>query len=81
MLARQAKKDLDALDVGVAERVRERVRQLCEDPFDPRLSIPLKNGQGLRRSRVGDWRIVYLVEGPYVIVNRIQHRRDVYRLL
>ena len=33
---------------------------------------------GLRRIRVGDFRIAYQVKGPQVIVWAIMHRKDIY---
>lgn len=34
-------------------RIRTRIVQLAEDPFDPRLSAPLTERAGVRKSRVG----------------------------
>ena len=51
-----------------------------------RLTVePLKFGKplqyslyGLRRLRVGDWRIIYKVEGTMVRIVKIANRRDAY---
>ena len=44
-----------------------------------KLGKPLRhNLKGYRRLRVGDWRIVYRIEGENVIVSAIALRRDVY---
>ncbi len=48
----------------------------------PRLGTALKGDlRGLRRLRVGDWRIVYEVQDDalIVLVVRVGHRREVYR--
>jgi mRNA-degrading endonuclease RelE of RelBE toxin-antitoxin system len=37
-----------------------------------------KQWAGHSRIRVGDWRVIFRVVSPEVIVVRIQHRRDVY---
>ena len=34
--------------------------------------------KGLRRLRVGDWRVIYGIEGTVVQVVKIGNRRDVY---
>jgi len=34
---------------------------------------------GVWRARKGDWRAVYRVEGGDVVVDRVAHRREVYR--
>jgi mRNA-degrading endonuclease RelE of RelBE toxin-antitoxin system len=58
-LSDRAAKDLDRLDRDARQRVLNRLDQLAEAPFDPRFSIPLTNAGGLRRSRVGGWRIIF----------------------
>jgi len=40
-------------------RLRVRFVQLAENPFDLRLSTPLTERAGVRRSRVGGWRILF----------------------
>ena len=46
---------------------------------------PQNFGEPLRRSlkgywklRVGDWRVIYKVEGKSVVILRIGHRREIY---
>lgn len=56
-----AEKKLAKLDRPWRERVVKRLRELASDPFDPRISKPLKGAIRLRSSRVGDRRIIYAV--------------------
>jgi mRNA interferase RelE/StbE len=44
-------------------------------------TYPVLKGQfaGLRKYRVGDYRVIYALLGDDVIVLRISHRKDVYR--
>ena len=44
---------LDRLDRPAERRIRQRMVLLSEDPFDPRISSPLTERAGLRKSRVG----------------------------
>ena len=61
---------------------RRQIKQAIEE----RLSIdPVKLGKplryslfGLRRLRVGDWRIIYRISGDEVEIIKIGNRRDVY---
>ena len=62
ILAREAEKVLDRLDRPTERRIRARVVQLAEDPFDPRLSAALTERAGVRKSRVGGWRILFTVD-------------------
>ena len=40
----------------------KQLNQLAQDPHDTRLSAPLTNQAGLRKSRVGGWRILFTVD-------------------
>jgi mRNA interferase RelE/StbE len=55
-IAHEAEKILDRLDRLTEQRIRARFGQLADDPFDPRLSAPLADRPGIRKSRVGGWR-------------------------
>jgi len=62
VLSREAEKILDRLDRPTERRIRTRIVQLAEDPLDPRLSAPLTERAGVRKSRVGGWRILFLAD-------------------
>jgi mRNA-degrading endonuclease RelE of RelBE toxin-antitoxin system len=51
------------------------------NPYDPRISAPLSGHAGLRKSRVGSWRIIYEVhdEDRIVFVVMIEPRGQVYK--
>ena len=80
-LAHEAEKILDRLDQPTEERIRARLEQLAIDPFDPRLSAPLTERQGIRKSRVGGWRILFAVdlEAKIVYIITINTRGQVYK--
>jgi mRNA interferase RelE/StbE len=82
-LSHRAQRDLDRLDQPTQKRVILRLEQLAEGPFDPRLSAPLSGHEGLRKSRVGAWRIIFQVleDGRIVFVVMIERRGQVYRRL
>ena len=61
-VAHEAEKILDRLDRPTELRVRARFVQLADNPFDPRLSAPLADRPGIRKSRVGGWRILFTVD-------------------
>ncbi len=62
--------------------MRRRVRDAIEAKLavaPERFGAPLRRGlKGFRKLRVGDWRVVYLIERNTVHVVVIGHRRDVY---
>ena len=81
VIAHEAEKILDRLDQPTEKRLRTRIIQLAEDPFDPRLSAPLTERAGIRKSRVGGWRILFLAnrETNTLAVLTIDTRGQVYK--
>ena len=74
-----ARRELALLPREDRERVIAAIDALGEQPL---AGSPLKGGlRGLRRQRVGDYRILYeLLEDELVIlVVRVAHRRESYR--
>lgn len=75
-----ASREFRALDRQLQRRISEKVYALCQDPF-PSGSKKLKAQADHFRIRVGDYRIVYRVDGKRVVIVivRVGHRKDVYR--
>ena len=69
---------IPALPKENAEQIRRAIEQrLTVDPVG--LGKPLRNNlKGFFRLRVGDYRVVYRVQGETVIISVIKHRKDVY---
>jgi mRNA interferase RelE/StbE len=80
-LSHEAEKVLQRMDRPLQVRLRARLLQLAEDPFDPRLSAPLTERQGARKSRVGGWRILFTVdrEEKLLYVTTVDTRGQVYK--
>ena len=80
-VAREAEKVLDHLDRPTERRIRQRIILLAEDPFHPRLSAPLTERDGLRKSRVGGWRILFTVDrtARVIYVLTVDTRGQVYK--
>jgi mRNA interferase RelE/StbE len=81
VLSDRAAKDLDKLNRDTQQRILRRLEQLSAAPFDPRFSAPLKNAGELRKSRVGGWRIIFLVNEEEAILDvvTIERRGQVYQ--
>jgi mRNA interferase RelE/StbE len=79
-VSHEAEKVLDRLDRPTERRIRTRFMQLAGDPFDPRLSTPLTERPGVRKSRVGGWRILFTVErdSNVIFVATVDTRGQVY---
>ncbi len=78
-IKRSAVRELRRLAKEDRIRIVEAVDRLAENPF---LGSALKGDlRGLRRLRVGDYRVIYEVQGDalVVLVIRVAHRREAYR--
>jgi mRNA interferase RelE/StbE len=71
-------KDLKKIDRSDADRI---LRKLTSELSVKADQLPELQGQfaGLRKYRVGDYRIIYAILDDSVLVLRIQHRKDAYR--
>ncbi len=73
------RKDIPALSRSVRVRIRAAIEaKLGSHPVE--FGKPLRYSlKGARRLRVGDWRVIYTIEPPdVVLVVKIGHRREVY---
>ncbi len=70
--------DLARLSKAEARRILARIEKDLAHKAD---SFPMLKGKwaGLRKFRVGDYRVIYAILDSEVRVLRIGHRRDVYR--
>jgi mRNA interferase RelE/StbE len=80
VFARSARKELEALDPPIIERVIARIEALASDPR-PAGSRKLRGSGNLWRVRVGDYRVVYGLDDRRRVVDivRIRHRREAYQ--
>ena len=70
-------KDLATLGKAEARRILDKVEKDLSVRAD---AYPLLRGPfaGLRKLRVGNYRVIYAILGEQVLVLRIGHRREVY---
>ena len=78
-LKKSAEKELEHLPVRIHDKIIKILLSLKENPF-PRNSKKLHGREGWR-IRVGDYRILYIIDEPDKIVEVISvaHRKEVYR--
>jgi len=80
LLERSVEKDLARLSSEIHERVIAAIQALATNPRPPgcRKLVGSKNDW---RIRVGDYRVIFEIadKGRVVRVNRVRHRREVYR--
>lgn len=74
-----AQRELDSLDDAAFARIDRKILALAEDPR-PAGCKKLRGYRDQWRIRVGDWRVVYIVDdaAKLVSITRVAHRREVY---
>lgn len=79
-LTKAAARALAKLDHHTEQDIQKRLEELAPNPYDPRLSKPLKMARGKRSARAGNWRIIYQVheDQKMVEVAAVRHRKDAY---
>jgi len=78
VFTRRAVKDISKLEPDVKERIGDALARYREDPlsYAGRMVDP---SLGSYRFRVGDYRVIFDLEGDEVVVLRVGHRREIYR--
>ena len=74
-----ASADIKRLDRPVALRIHRRLTWLSENL---QRVVPKALGgewKGTYRLRIGDWRVVYTLDGETIVVHFVGNRRDIYR--
>jgi mRNA interferase RelE/StbE len=74
-----ARKELETLPDNVLARAVRKLESLAHNPRPPGCK-KLKDHEDQWRVRIGDWRVVYVIDdaAKRVSVTRIAHRREVY---
>ena len=70
-------KDISRLDKKEARRIIDKIEKDLSDGAE---SYPVLKGDfaGLRKMRVGDYRVVFTIIDNNVLVLRVGHRREIY---
>jgi mRNA interferase RelE/StbE len=70
-------KDLKKLPAELRRRIIEKVEEMTEDSAGD--VKQLTNSTPEYRLRVGDYRVLFEIEGNTIVVYRVRHRREAYR--
>lgn len=78
-ITRKAEKSIGRLDKRTARRIADAIMSLADDPRPAGCKKLV--GDDRWRVRLGDYRILYLIEDDVLIVTVVEvaHRREVYR--
>jgi len=75
---KSVERDLKKLPKAEARKILEQIEEELSEKAD---AYPVLKRQftGLRKFRVGDYRVIYAILDVEVLVLRIGHRKDVYK--
>ena len=71
-------RDLKKIDKDQADRILRKIEDELPEKAD---AFPVLAGKfsGLRKFRVGDYRVIYSIINDTALILRISHRREAYR--
>jgi mRNA interferase RelE/StbE len=74
-----AQRELDELDNALFARIDRKILTLADNPR-PAGCKKLKGYRSQWRIRIGEWRVVYIIDDDekLVSITRVAHRREVY---
>ena len=75
---KSVQRDLKKFSKAEASRIVDQIEKELSEKAN---TYPVLKGQfaGLRKYRVGDYRVIFAIIGDDVLILRIGHRRDVYK--
>jgi mRNA interferase RelE/StbE len=67
---------------NLSERIRHKIDLLAEEPFGENNNVIKMKGVAGCRLRVGDWRVVYVVDEEVleILIVKVAPRGEVYKL-
>lgn len=74
----RATKDIQKLDKEIKERIGKTLLRYKEDPL--RYSERLADSSlGTYRFRIGDYRVIFDIDGNCIVILRVGHRKEIYK--
>jgi len=71
-----ATKQLLKLEPHIADRIYNKVEELKENPFSK--DVFRLKGRTEFKLRVGDYRVLFFIEGGKISISRLGHRKNIY---
>ena len=75
---RRAAKDVSKLDSETKGRIKETIGRYSEAPLNYARRM-IDTSLGTYRFRIGDYRVIFDIEGDKIIVLRVGHWREIYK--
>lgn len=80
LITKQAKRDISSLEVVIQKRLGKKLLHFTSLDSLHSVAKHLEDSRiGEYRLRIGDYRVLFDLDGANMIILRVQHRKDVYR--
>lgn len=78
LFTRRSLKDLEGIDKAIQKRIAEKLKEFSAEPL--KYSKKLMNSElGSYRFRIGDYRVIFDIDGDNLVILRVGHRRNIYK--
>ena len=74
----KAAKDISKLEPEIKEKIGDALKRYSKDPLNYARKM-VDPSLGSYRFRIGDYRVIFDIEGNEIIVLRVGHRKEIYR--
>lgn len=78
LYTRIASKNISKLDIITKKRLKKKLELLATDPLHYSKKL-IHSDLGSYRYRVGDYRVIFDLDGEGIIILKVGHRREIYR--
>jgi len=78
VFTKRAMRDISKLEPEIKEKLGDALRRYGEDPLNYARKM-VDPSLGNYRFRIGDYRVIFDIEGDEIIVLRVGHRKEIYR--
>jgi mRNA interferase RelE/StbE len=78
VFTRRAARDISKLEPEVKEKIGDALKRYGKDPLNYARKM-IDPSLGNYRFRIGDYRVIFDIEGDEIIVLRVDHRKEIYR--
>ncbi len=78
--SKTAAKEISKLDYLVKKKVKEAIEtKLVSNPIKNSTKLRDFKIEGVRRFRVGNYRVIFIIDNRMIQVLRVGHRREIYK--
>jgi mRNA interferase RelE/StbE len=78
VFTKRAMRDISKLEPEIKEKLGDALRRYGKDPLNYARKM-IDPSLGSYRFRIGDYRVIFDIEGDEIIVLRVVHRKEIYR--